>query len=77
MRPHTSNRIEVDFDGISMIAKYHHFRAAILRFFMISAKPWAARQICNLSVDTLIEQFLDWIPQNTRKLKITALEFFG
>ena len=47
------------------------------RFFMISAKLWDAHQLCNLSVDTLIEQFLDWIPQNTRKLKITALEFFG
>ena len=26
-------------------------------------------------VDTLTEYFLDWIPQNTRKLKITSLEF--
>ena len=30
-----------------------------------------------LSVDILTEQLLDWIPQNTRKLKIATLEFVG
>ena len=29
------------------------------------------------SADTLTEQLLDWIPRNTRKLKIAALEFVG